>query len=331
MCTYNGARYLSQQVGSIASQNELPDELVVCDDRSTDQTPEILKEFCKKAPFPVRLFWNEERLGPAKNFEKAIRLCQGEFIALCDQDDIWKQDKLAKLRDAFEKNPNAAYVFSDAQMVDEKGESQGEQLWDAVEIRRKLKHFSGPGQVEALLRYNLITGATMALRSSFREILLPIPADWMHDYWIVLLGSVVSSGVPLEESLMMYRRHASQVCGWRKKTAWQVLRDSLDTNEEDWQAKVRHFHQILERVEFVSESVACPEDRIEPLRLKELHLTRRARIRSASSLARVFLVAQEASSGRYHRYSRSWQSIVRDLWITLPAPVHSTTSVSGRD
>lgn len=330
MCTYNGSRYLAQQLESIASQNELPDELIVCDDRSTDQTLEILEAFSQKAPFRVRLFWNVERLGPAKNFEKAVRLCEGEIIALSDQDDIWKPEKLARLRHTFEKHPEAGYVFSDAEMVNENGESLGQKLWDAVDIRGKLTKFSGAGQVEVLLRHNLITGATMAFRSSLRNIFLPIPAAWMHDYWIVLLGSALSSGVPLEESLMMYRRHASQVCGWRKKTAWQVLRDSLETDEEEWAQKVIQFQQVLERLQLLSGSYPCPEDHLEPLRQKELHLSRRAGIRSASGLSRVLRVVQEAPSGRYQRFSRSWQSIVRDLWLNLPSAMRSSMSSPGK-
>src|SRR6266567_6944512 len=97
MCTYNGARFLREQLESIAAQSRLPDELVVCDDGSTDETVETIKAFVGRAPFAVRLEINSKNLGSTKNFEKAIGLCEGEIIALADQDDVWKPQKLAVL------------------------------------------------------------------------------------------------------------------------------------------------------------------------------------------------------------------------------------------
>src|SRR5882724_11959920 len=90
MCTYNGAGFLSEQLESIAAQTRLPDELVICDDRSTDESVEIVRNFARHTPFSVRLEMNEENLGSTKNFEKSIGLCQGEIIALADQDDVWR-------------------------------------------------------------------------------------------------------------------------------------------------------------------------------------------------------------------------------------------------
>ncbi|MBC7931137.1 MAG: glycosyltransferase, partial [Rubrivivax sp.] len=89
MCTYDGGRYLAEQLASIAAQTRAPDELVVCDDRSRDETTSIVRRFAETAPFPVRLYVNEQNLGSTRNFEKAIGLCEGELIALSDQDDVW--------------------------------------------------------------------------------------------------------------------------------------------------------------------------------------------------------------------------------------------------
>src|SRR4029077_8380451 len=107
MCTYNGARFLPEQLESIAAQTRLPDELVVCDDGSADESAEIVRNFGKNAPFPVRLELNEKNLGATKNFEKAIGLCQGDLISLADQDDVWKPQKLSKLWLVFQENPGA--------------------------------------------------------------------------------------------------------------------------------------------------------------------------------------------------------------------------------
>ena len=88
LCTYNGEKFLREQLDSIALQTLLPDELVACDDRSCDSTMEILQEFRERVSFPVHIHQNEENLGSTKNFEKAIKLCSGDIIALCDQADV---------------------------------------------------------------------------------------------------------------------------------------------------------------------------------------------------------------------------------------------------
>src|ERR1017187_9422113 len=94
MCVYNGSRYLPKQLGSITSQTVRPIELIVYDDASTDETASTIKRFSRSAPFEVRLFQNSHTLGPAKNFEQAIRACNGDVICLADQDDIWRPNKI---------------------------------------------------------------------------------------------------------------------------------------------------------------------------------------------------------------------------------------------
>jgi len=95
MCTCNGAPYLRAQLRSLAAQSRVPDEVVVCDDVSSDATCDIIADFATRAPFPVRLHVNARRLGWTKNFEQAVALCDGELIALSDQDDVWYPYKIA--------------------------------------------------------------------------------------------------------------------------------------------------------------------------------------------------------------------------------------------
>ncbi len=137
MCTYNGARFLSEQLESFAAQTRIPDELVVCDDGSTDDTVSLIASYAKTVGFPVRLIRNSQKLGPAKNFEKAIGLCEGEIIILSDQDDIWLSRKIETLVEAFAKHPKAVYAFSDAELVDEKGRPLGHSLWNAFKLYGK--------------------------------------------------------------------------------------------------------------------------------------------------------------------------------------------------
>src|SRR4051812_29809463 len=94
MATYNGAEFIRDQLRSLALQKRLPDELVVSDDGSTDDTVDILEAFAETAPFPVRISVNRENLGFTRNFERAILGCGGDIIYICDQDDVWFPNKI---------------------------------------------------------------------------------------------------------------------------------------------------------------------------------------------------------------------------------------------
>ena len=102
LCTYNGARFLAAQLASIARQTRLPDEMVICDDGSQDSTCLLIDDFRASAPFPTRVYCHSGNMGVVSSFLGTIRLCSGDLIALCDQDDIWKSDKLARAHAAIE-------------------------------------------------------------------------------------------------------------------------------------------------------------------------------------------------------------------------------------
>lgn len=312
MCTYNGSRYLREQLRSVAAQSCLPYELVVCDDGSQDDTVSLLRLFAETAPFQLRIHKNAERLGPAKNFERAIGLCEGDVIALSDQDDVWRPDKVESLVGVFRQNPGAAYAFSDAIMVNQTGQPLGRTLWEATQLRGRIREFRGTRQVEILLRHNLIPGAAMAFRAAFRRVILPLPPGWMHDYWIALLGSVLAYGVPVDGILFDYRCHDSQVCGWQKKTFARVFGESWRAGPRESWTKLENFRHARSRVLAVGSTEGIDE-RVRLLEEKETHLLRRARARTAAGLARVVNVLAELRTGRYRRFSNSWSSVIRDL------------------
>ena len=107
LCSYNGAKFILEQLDSIAAQTRTPDELVICDDGSCDATIAEVANFASRASFPVRVHVNEAVLGPTKNFERAIALSGGDVIALCDQDDVWHSDKLARFEALLRPRPHS--------------------------------------------------------------------------------------------------------------------------------------------------------------------------------------------------------------------------------
>jgi len=316
LCTYNGDRFLGEQLRSIAQQTTAPDELVICDDGSTDQTVNIVEQFAAGTPVCVRLVRNPSTLGCSSNFEQAIRLCRGDIIVLADQDDVWKPEKLAAIAEAFAGNPAAGYVFSDADMVDEVGRALGFSLWDTVGF--EAGRFLPSRQSAMLLKRNLVTGAAMGFRALMRSILLPIPPAWGHDYWIALLGSIFGFGVPISQRLFLYRRHLGQQMGCGKDTLLQRVKTSIAA-EPDYRAKAVRMAELRERVAACARTAGCPLAHLRMVAEKEMHLSRRALIRSTHGAARLARLLSEAASGRYQRFSFSWGSVLRDLTGGLPA------------
>src|SRR5439155_19776206 len=111
-------KHLQEQLDSFVRQTRLPDELVVCDDGSSDETVLILERFQKRAPFPVRIFRNAANLGPSQNFGKAIALCQGDIVFLSDQDDFWFPEKLETVGKVICSSSSNVYVINNTEIVD---------------------------------------------------------------------------------------------------------------------------------------------------------------------------------------------------------------------
>ena len=213
LCTYNGARFLEEQLASLQTQERLPDELVVCDDRSTDQSVQLLEDFARTAPFPVRIHVNPVNLGSTMNFDRAMRLCAGDMIAFCDQDDIWYPTRLSQCVQAFHDDPALGLVFSNGHLIDEMGRQIAGQLWDKFTfdsaIRERIQH----GDMLPLLRYRFVTGATLMFRAHLREYICPAAGEWLHDGWIAACVACLAGVGFLDKPLIQYRVHAQQQVG----------------------------------------------------------------------------------------------------------------------
>jgi glycosyltransferase involved in cell wall biosynthesis len=316
MCTYNGARFLREQLESIAAQTRLPDELVVCDDKSADECVEITRSFADHAPFQVRLEINEKNLGSTKNFEKAIGLCEGDIIALADQDDVWKPQKLSKLCLVFQENPRAGYAFSNAEVIDELGSRLGRDLWDSVRFYGSLQNgFREAGQVASLLKRAAVTGATMAFRGNLKGILLPISPFFVHDYWVSLLASCVGwHGIPVSEPLIEYRQHEGQQIGALRSSILEKVRWARQVGPAEYRNRTQGYLDLRERLLLAAKNGwPCPANRLTLVEEKIAHFSRRAAVHSARGTARISTLLSEVLSGRYARFSNSWVSVVEDL------------------
>ena len=319
MCTFNGADFSQEQLNSIAKQTHLPDEIVICDDGSTDSTLQILEEFEKDAPFPVRIYCNKIRLGATKNFEKAIRLCKGEIIILSDQDDIWLPQKIKKIVETFKKNPDTGYIFSNALVVDEKLNSIDGTLWDYVSFTaNRRRKFEQGNQIEVLLERSIVTGATMALSKKITNWILPIPEEWVHDKWIALLTSAAEEkGIFIEEPLIKYRLHSKQSIGInmdgdKKLNLIEQFKRAHNTKLESYEIVIDRLEYILNRLNEVNKMTKKTN---EFLKGKIKHLHERQRMHNYSPWKRINTIFKELISRRYHRFSNGWKSVLKDLFL----------------
>lgn len=319
MCTYNGARYLREQLQSVAAQTRPPDELVICDDQSADDTREIISQFAATAPFPVHLHLNSRTLGSTKNFERAIELCGGDVIALADQDDVWLPEKLRHIENCFERAPEVGLVFTDAEVVDEDLQPLGYRLWQSVGFDDAARRLVRGGRVlDVLLPGWTVTGATMAFRAGFRELVLDIPTDLalIHDGWIALLIASVAGVSFIDEPLIKYRQHARQQIGAKERKD-EVTAAGLDgarealrrTNsyEEMIAIGARAQQRLTERGDIYQS-----DDALMKLEQRLKHLRARANL-PPGKLSRARCVLRELLSRRYHRYSNGVYSAVKDL------------------
>ena len=317
MCTYAGARFVGAQLESIAAQTRPPDELVVCDDRSPDETVRLVEDFAARAGFPVRLHVNERNLGSTKNFERAVSLCEGDLVALCDQDDVWLPGKLARLEEEFRRRPRAALVFSDAEVADESGRPTGLGLWESVGVRaEELERLRAGKGLGDLLTGSTVTGATTALRADLRRLALPIPEGLplIHDAWIALVAACAGEVVAVEERLVLYRRHAGQQVGpLGRKTAAGALGRANPYDETLAVARAVRDRLLERRGEGFETASALAE-----LKSRIAHLEARRGL-PRGRLLRAWPVLRELVTLRYRHYSNGVASAAKDLLTRGPA------------
>jgi len=196
LATYNGERYLLEQLESFRRQTLQPDELVVCDDCSSDKTLAILEDFSRTSPFEVRLLRNEVNLGHLRNFERALSRCEGDYIFLSDQDDTWAPNKLETVVTEFEKNPLIDVIVNDATYVDTDLASLGTTVLERVLSvgAKKSGH---------------IAGACTAISKRFRDFIVPFPASACphHDVYIHRWANLLGTKLVLESPLQTWRIH----------------------------------------------------------------------------------------------------------------------------
>jgi glycosyltransferase involved in cell wall biosynthesis len=313
MCTYNGERFVFEQIASVLEQSRPPDQLVIVDDASTDATWSILQRGCAAATasgIDVILRRNEANLGYVANFDRALALADADVLFLCDQDDIWHPHKIERMAQEFIRRPDLTLLHTDARLVDATGASLNCGLFEALEITpEELAQEHAGHAFEVLLRRNVVTGATTAVRREAIRLASPFPPYWVHDEWIAM--SCAMSGVVdcLEEPLVDYRQHGNNQIGVRKRGVRERLRPGVSRR-----ALMKNIEQ---RLETILGMIGRPGYGVHPMyeaalndRLRHAHVRANLPGRWRSRARKVL---SEAWMGGYTRYSFGLRSIIADL------------------
>ncbi len=224
MATYNGSPFIQEQVLSILEQTVAVDEIIIVDDASSDNTIDLLRSFSDPR---FVLLQNEINIGVVRSFEKSLMHATGDLILLCDQDDIWRRDKVERFKQLFELHADVTMVISDASVIGANGELLRESWFGSPH--------SMPGLLSNLMR-NRYTGCLLGMRRAVLAHCLPIPPRVpMHDMWIGMLCQLYGRIGYLPEPLVGYRRHTSnvssenhaplpQMMAWRFWLLWQLAK-----------------------------------------------------------------------------------------------------------
>jgi glycosyltransferase involved in cell wall biosynthesis len=299
VCTWNGEKYIEGQIRSILAQERLPDEIVLRDDGSTDRTIEIAASLLADAPLRVDIARNPENLGSSRNFQHALSSCTGDVLFPCDQDDLWKPDKIRRCLEELESS-GADLVFHDARLVDVNLRPLGFH-WKALSIGKKLleKFSDAELQLPFLLRQPFVTGCCLAIRREAFRKTVPFGPGWIHDEWMAMALACQGARLhPLAASLVDYRQHPVQQVGVANTRLRTKIRKILAADREAYLKEVAKFQTM----EAFAMSKDAPAISLHLLGERILHDRRRADM-GLRQPGRWSSLWEEYTSGRYRAYS----------------------------
>lgn len=198
VATYNGAKYIELQMDSLIAQTYPNTEIIVVDDRSTDNTFEILERYARQYPH-VHVYENEVNLGYIKNFEKGVTLSKGSYISFSDQDDVWVPEKTTELMAAIGDYP---MITSDSEIVND----QLEKRWNHSDLK-EIQDFNNP---LVFATDNCVAGHALIMKKEIADAAIPFP-DMPHDLWLGFFTTLHGTIKYLDKPFVKWRQHGNNV------------------------------------------------------------------------------------------------------------------------
>lgn len=313
MATYNGAKYLLEQLQSFENQTRRPDELIVTDDCSTDDTESVVLEFAKTASFKVVFTRNSEQLGYCGNFNSALMSTTGDIVFLSDQDDQWFPEKIQEMLCLAQQNPDALVLMNDAVYTD--GDLNPFEL-------RKIEQI----QLAGMSMSSFVMGCCCCIRREFLGFWLPIPNTFnSHDVWLVRLAEGLDAKFILDKPLQYYRRHDTNASDFvanstEKITKVKMMRYYFENifYSRDKCKALESYRQNQIFIDGLTDINPPPKYKAKlqkyrrALKIAHDFDRKRLNVRSKDFLPRVISVLYFFVVGEY-RCARGWKSAVRDV------------------
>lgn len=311
MAVYNGAKYIKEQLESFSQQTRLPDELIVTDDGSIDGTLGIIEKFAYSAPFDVKIYRNDENIGYAKNFCKAMQLCTGDLIFLSDQDDFWFKEKLEQIEDMAANDVRNMVFINDAEITNSELVATG---------------LTKAGQIKSigLDSSRFITGCCTAIRREFVQVVCPVPDTYTaHDTWLHSLARLLEVRVVVNKSLQYYRRYDGNTSNWLPSSTRKVTKFDQFINAAPVDPRPS-CNNRLKQIESLKERIMFGEnfrdDGLEILRDKALQLLlleenavkKRLEVLCLGRINRIRPSMTMYASGGY-KYFSGFKSFIKDI------------------
>jgi glycosyltransferase involved in cell wall biosynthesis len=318
LCSLNGGRFIGAQLESILSQTQPPDEIVVADDGSEDDTLAAIDKVSRRAPGIIRLIQNPANLGVTRNFEQAIARTTGDIIFLSDQDDVWVRERVAAMLQAFAAGEGVGLVYSDAIMV-----SGDLEPWD-----RRFSEYLGlaryrqPTPAQVVKSEAEVAGCLIAFRSQLKPLVLPPVEGWVYDHKIAFIAHATSQVMRIDKPLMLHRRHGANASddafffrrGFRNQLEAARGAAGIDVYVEDR----RQWEAMLERLREIAAAVQVGpvlDDYIRECGERLALAQERERWRRMSRVRRAAPALSSLLRGRYHRYLRGFRTFGKDCWL----------------
>ena len=316
LATHNGEQFVAEQVRSVLAQTQSVAEIVLSDDASQDDTVATVQAELESVATKVHstpelvVLENQEPLGVSRNFEQAITACKSGLIALSDQDDVWREDKIARILEQLGRHPAALLVFTNARNVDAEGKPLGHTLFEALEMTRSERRKISQGRAfEVLLRRNLATGATVVFRRELFALASPFATDWLHDEWLAIIAAAQDRVAMIDDTLIDYRQHSANQIGQRKMT----LAEKSQKFSESFSARCARLLRRAEQLEqFLNEAEGVPE-RYRQLALQKLVFEQARSGFPLNRFARIPHVFRHLINGNYRRFGTGLKDAVRNL------------------
>lgn len=309
LATYNGEKYLPELFESISNQSRQPDEVVICDDNSSDNTVELSKNFKKNEDFKVKIIENDENIGVRKNIGKVIQNCSEDLIATTDQDDVWYENKLDRM-EAVMNLEDVPLVFHNSEVVtaclkriDDLWSIKG---YEAGTARRPTRAF------QELVKGNYVRGGSSMFTNDLLDHIIPLPNDVWHDWYIAFNALLLGGLYDIDAELDKYRQHNNQTSKQlRESNIGRILRginEGFD-KEKTFKENIRSFETLRTKIDmFDEDEIILDKDqaiRIIENRMEYEKNRKRAYDNSLSRNERLRSVVQNLYYGHYKRYGTS--------------------------